>query len=153
MAETTLPSSLEIAQAAELRPIAELAEEIGLEPDEIALYGNYKAKIDLSVLERLRHLPDGKLVCTTAVTPTKAGEGKTTTSAEVATIAALVARAGSAPLRGDAVVAAEIAQAGARGAAELVAVNLAGRDDARVRRAQELAATTREAARRAAGRR
>jgi formyltetrahydrofolate synthetase len=80
MAETTLPSSLEIAQAAELRPIAEIAEEMGLEPDEIALYGNYKAKIDLSVLERLRHLPDGKLVCTTALTPTKAGEGKTTTS-------------------------------------------------------------------------
>jgi formiminotetrahydrofolate cyclodeaminase len=74
-------------------------------------------------------------------------------AAEVATIAALVARAGSAPLRGDAVVAAELALAGARGAAELVAINLAGRDDARVRRAQELAVTTREAARRAAGRR
>jgi formate--tetrahydrofolate ligase len=80
MAETTLPSSLEIAQAAELRPIAEIAEEMGLEPDEIALYGNYKAKIDLSVLQRLRDLPDGKLVCITALTPTKAGEGKTTTS-------------------------------------------------------------------------
>jgi formiminotetrahydrofolate cyclodeaminase len=74
-------------------------------------------------------------------------------ASEVATIAVLVAQAGSAPLCGDAVVAAEIAQAGARGAAELVAVNLAGRDDARVRRAKELAATTREAARCAAGRR
>jgi formate--tetrahydrofolate ligase len=80
MAETTLPSSLEIAQAAALRPIAEIAEEVGLEPSEIAPYGSYKAKIDLSVLERLRNRPDGKLVCITAVTPTAAGEGKTTTS-------------------------------------------------------------------------
>jgi formate--tetrahydrofolate ligase len=80
MAETTLPSSLEIAQAAELRPIADMAEEVGLEPKEIALHGSYKAKIDLSVLDRLRDRPDGKLVCTTALTPTKAGEGKTTTS-------------------------------------------------------------------------
>jgi formate--tetrahydrofolate ligase len=80
MAETTLPSSLEIAQAAELRPIAEIAEEVGLEPSEIAPHGSYKAKIDLSVLERLRDRPDGKLVCTTALTPTAAGEGKTTTS-------------------------------------------------------------------------
>jgi formate--tetrahydrofolate ligase len=80
MAETTLPSSLEIAQAAELRPIADVAEEVGLEPEEIALHGSYKAKVDLSVLDRLRGRPDGKLVCTTALTPTKAGEGKTTTS-------------------------------------------------------------------------
>jgi formyltetrahydrofolate synthetase len=80
MAETTLPSSLEIAQAAELRPIAEIAEEVGLEPTEIAPHGSYKAKIDLSVLERLRDRPDGKLVCITALTPTAAGEGKTTTS-------------------------------------------------------------------------
>jgi len=72
-------------------------------------------------------------------------------ASEVATLAALVAQAGSAPLRGDAVVAAEIAEAGARGAAELVAINLGDRDDARVGRAKELAATTREAARRAAG--
>ena len=74
-------------------------------------------------------------------------------ASEVATLAALVAQAGSAPLRGDAVVAAAIAEAGARGAAELVAINLGDRGDARVRRAKELAATTREAARRAAGRR
>ena len=78
--ETTLPSSLEIAQAAELRPIGEIAEEAGLEPTEIARHGSYKAKIDLSVLERLRDRPDGKLVCITALTPTAAGEGKTTTS-------------------------------------------------------------------------
>jgi formiminotetrahydrofolate cyclodeaminase len=64
-------------------------------------------------------------------------------ASEVATLAALVAQAGSAHLRGDAVVAGEIAEAGARGAAELVVVNLGNRDDDRVRRAKELAATTR----------
>ena len=77
---THMPSSLEIAQEATLRPIAEIAEELGLEPDEYDLYGRYKAKVDLSVVERLAGVPDGKLVCVTAITPTKAGEGKTTTS-------------------------------------------------------------------------
>jgi formate--tetrahydrofolate ligase len=75
-----MPSSLEIAQEATLRPIAEIAQEAGLEPDEYDLYGKYKAKVDLSVLERLRETPDAKLICVTAITPTKAGEGKTTTS-------------------------------------------------------------------------
>ncbi|MGH3013920.1 MAG: formate--tetrahydrofolate ligase [Gaiellaceae bacterium] len=75
-----MPSSLEIAQEANLRPIAEIAEELGLELDEYDLYGKYKAKVDLSVVERLSGAPDGKLVCVTAITPTKAGEGKTTTS-------------------------------------------------------------------------
>ncbi len=77
---TQMPSSLEIAQEATLRPIAEIAEELGLQPDEYDLYGKYKAKVDLSVVERLGDRPDGKLVCVTAITPTKAGEGKTTTS-------------------------------------------------------------------------
>jgi formyltetrahydrofolate synthetase len=77
---TQMPSSLEIAQEANLRPIAEIAEGLGLEPDEYDLYGTYKAKVDLSVVERLAGEPDGKLVCVTAITPTKAGEGKTTTS-------------------------------------------------------------------------
>jgi formate--tetrahydrofolate ligase len=80
MAKTRIASSLEIAQVAELRPIADIAEEAGLLPDEVELYGRYKAKIALSVLERLRGRPDGRLICVTAVTPTKAGEGKTTTS-------------------------------------------------------------------------
>jgi formate--tetrahydrofolate ligase len=77
---TQMPSSLEIAQEATLRPIAEIAEEMGLSSDEYDLYGTYKAKVDLSVLERFADRPDGKLVCVTAITPTKAGEGKTTTS-------------------------------------------------------------------------
>ncbi len=75
-----IPSSLEIAQQAELRPIAEIAAETGLLDDEIELYGRYKAKVDLSVLERLADRPDAKLINVTAITPTPAGEGKTTTS-------------------------------------------------------------------------
>jgi formate--tetrahydrofolate ligase len=75
-----VPSSLEIAQAAELRPIGEIAHEAGLEPDEVDLYGRYKAKVSLSVLDRLADRPDAKLVTVTAITPTKAGEGKTTTA-------------------------------------------------------------------------
>jgi formate--tetrahydrofolate ligase len=77
---TEMPSSLEIAQAATLRPIDEIAALAGLEPHEVEPYGRTKAKVDLSVLERLRDTPDGKLVCVTAITPTRAGEGKTTTS-------------------------------------------------------------------------
>src|ERR671936_225194 len=77
---TKIPSSLEIAQSAQLRPIAEIAADAGLEPDEVELYGRYKAKVDLSVLDRLADAPDAKLVCGTSITPTKAGEGKTTTS-------------------------------------------------------------------------
>ena len=77
---THMPSSLEIAQEATLRPISEIAEEAGLEADEYDHYGRYKAKVDLGVLDRMRDMADAKLVCVTAITPTKAGEGKTTTS-------------------------------------------------------------------------
>jgi formyltetrahydrofolate synthetase len=77
---THMPSSLEIAQEATLRPIVEIAAAAGLLPDEIEPYGRYKAKIDLGVLERLADKADGKLIDVTAITPTKAGEGKTTTS-------------------------------------------------------------------------
>src|SRR6201989_604481 len=73
-------TSLQIAQQAQLQPIEEIALRAGLEPDEIELYGRYKAKVDLSVLDRLRDRPNGKLIGVTAITPTKAGEGKTTTS-------------------------------------------------------------------------
>src|SRR5258708_6203588 len=77
---TQMPSSLEIAQEAQLRPIGEIAAAAGLLPDEIEPYGRYKAKIDLGVLDRLAGKADGKLIDVTAITPTKAGEGKTTTS-------------------------------------------------------------------------
>jgi formate--tetrahydrofolate ligase len=75
-----MQSSLEIAQAATLRPIADVAEEAGIEPDELELYGRYKAKVDLAILDRLADRPDGKIVNVTAITPTPPGEGKTTTS-------------------------------------------------------------------------
>ena len=75
-----MPSSLEIAQDATLRPILDVAADAGLLPDEIEPYGRYKAKVDLSVLERLSDRPDAKLINVTAITPTPAGEGKTTTS-------------------------------------------------------------------------
>jgi formyltetrahydrofolate synthetase len=75
-----MPSSLEIAQSAILRPVDELATRLGLLPEEVDLYGRFKAKVDLSVLDRLGANPDAKLIDVTAVTPTKAGEGKTTTS-------------------------------------------------------------------------
>ena len=75
-----MKTGLEIAQEATLRPIAEVAAQAGLQDDEVDLYGRYKAKVSLSVLERLRDRPDAPIVIVTAITPTKAGEGKTTTS-------------------------------------------------------------------------
>ncbi len=80
MTTQQLPSSLEIAQRAVMRPVDELAAGLGLLPEEVDLYGRFKAKIDLSVLDRLAASPAGKLIDVTAITPTRAGEGKTTTS-------------------------------------------------------------------------
>jgi formate--tetrahydrofolate ligase len=71
---------MEAAVATTPRPIVHIAEELGLEADEIDQYGRYAAKIDLSALDRLQDHEDGGIVCVTAVTPTKAGEGKTTTA-------------------------------------------------------------------------
>ncbi|MFN7035470.1 MAG: formate--tetrahydrofolate ligase [Bellilinea sp.] len=78
--QTPVPADIEIAQQASLKPITELAEELGLQPDEIELYGPYKAKVKLEVLERLRDVPNGKYIDVTAITPTPLGEGKTTTT-------------------------------------------------------------------------
>jgi len=75
-----VPSDMEIAQDAELKPAMLIAEELGLLPEEVELYGPNKAKIKLEVLERLSHLPDGKYIDVTAITPTPLGEGKTTTT-------------------------------------------------------------------------
>ncbi len=77
---TTQPSSLEIAQAAKLRPIEQIAEAMGLLPDEVEPYGRSKAKIDLGALDRLQGAQLGKLICVAGMTPTRAGEGKTTTA-------------------------------------------------------------------------
>jgi formate--tetrahydrofolate ligase len=75
-----MKSALEIAHEAQLRPIAAIAEAAGIKPDELEQLGQYRGKVHLSLLERLQSRPDGKLVIVTAITPTKAGEGKTTTS-------------------------------------------------------------------------
>lgn len=76
-----VPSDIEIAQAAKLRPIAEVAAELGLREDEVELYGKYKAKISLGALERRQ--PTGRLVLVTGINPTPAGEGKSTVTVGV----------------------------------------------------------------------
>ncbi|OGO34169.1 MAG: formate--tetrahydrofolate ligase [Chloroflexi bacterium RBG_16_54_18] len=76
---TPVPSDIEIAQEAELKPISQIAEEVGLLPEEIEYHGSYEAKVRLDVLERLRDVPDGKYIDVTAITPTPLGEGKSTT--------------------------------------------------------------------------
>jgi len=75
-----VPSDIEIAQEAELKPITQIADEVGLLPEEIELHGNYIAKVKLETLERLKDVPDGIYVDVTAITPTPLGEGKTTTT-------------------------------------------------------------------------
>jgi methylenetetrahydrofolate dehydrogenase (NADP+)/methenyltetrahydrofolate cyclohydrolase/formyltetrahydrofolate synthetase len=77
---TPVPSDIDIAQEADLKPIVQVAEEMGLLPDELELYGPYKAKVKLEVLQRLKDQPDGKYIDVTAITPTPLGEGKTTTT-------------------------------------------------------------------------
>jgi len=72
-------NSLEIAQQATLVPIEEIAAGVGLQPEEVEPYGRYKAKVSISAIERLADRPDGKIVCVAGMTPTAAGEGKTTT--------------------------------------------------------------------------
>ena len=78
--EIKVPSDIEIAQNTQMKPVSEIAKQWGIEEDELELYGKYKAKINLSIFERLKDKPDGKLVLVTAITPTAAGEGKSTTT-------------------------------------------------------------------------
>ena len=75
-----VPSDIEIAQAAKLKPIVQIAAELGIRENELELYGPYKAKIKLEILERLKNKPNGKYIDVTAITPTPLGEGKTTTT-------------------------------------------------------------------------
>jgi len=75
-----VPADIDIAQEATLKPIRQVAEEMGLKESELELYGDYKAKIKLEVLDRLADVPDGKYIDVTAITPTPLGEGKTTTT-------------------------------------------------------------------------
>jgi len=78
--KSPVPSDIEIAQDSDLKPITQIAEELGILPEELELYGPYKAKVKLEVLERLKNVPDGKYIDVTAITPTPLGEGKTTTT-------------------------------------------------------------------------
>lgn len=75
-----VPSDLEIAQKAKLKPIREVADQLGIREDELELYGNYKAKVSLDILKRLKDRPNGKYIDVTAITPTPLGEGKTVTT-------------------------------------------------------------------------
>nr|WP_320130944.1 formate--tetrahydrofolate ligase [uncultured Holophaga sp.] len=75
-----MKSDVEIAQAATMLPITQVAAEIGLTEDDIELYGKYKAKVSLKVWDRIKDRPNGKLVLVSAINPTPAGEGKTTTT-------------------------------------------------------------------------
>jgi len=75
-----IPSDIEISRAASFKPIAEVAAEAGILPDELEPYGDAKGKVRLEILDRLAEAPNGKYVVITAVTPTPLGEGKTTTS-------------------------------------------------------------------------
>ena len=73
-------SDLEIAQAAKLNPIIEIAEQLGLKEDDLDLYGKYKAKVSLKAMDRLKDKSDGHYITVTAITPTPLGEGKTVTN-------------------------------------------------------------------------
>ena len=80
----TVKSDIEIAQACEKKKITEIAKNVGIGEEYLEQYGNYKAKVDYKLLRDMRNEPDGKLILVTAITPTPAGEGKTTTSVGLA---------------------------------------------------------------------
>ena len=75
-----MKTDVQIAQEAQMLPIKEVAAKVGLSENDLELYGNYKAKIHLDVLDKYADKPDGKLILVTAINPTAAGEGKTTTN-------------------------------------------------------------------------
>lgn len=79
-----MKSDIEIAQEVEMQPITTIAEKLGLSFDDIELYGKYKAKLPLDVLEKMKNKEDGKLILVTAISPTPAGEGKSTVTVGLA---------------------------------------------------------------------
>ena len=79
-----MKSDVEIAQEATMRPIGEIAAKLGITDDELELYGKYKAKVTPETWQRVKDRPNGKLILVTAINPTPAGEGKTTTSVGLA---------------------------------------------------------------------
>ena len=94
-----MKSDVEIAQAAKMKPIEEIASKIGFAPDDLELYGKYKAKVTLDAWQRVKDRPDGKLILCTAINPTPAGEGKTTTSVGLADALSRRGRKAAAALR------------------------------------------------------
>ena len=81
---TEYKSDIEIAQACQMKKIGEIAASAGIAEEYVEQYGNYKAKIDYKLLRDMADKPDGKMILVTAITPTPAGEGKTTTSVGLA---------------------------------------------------------------------
>lgn len=77
-------SDIEIAQKAHMLPITEVAKKLGIGEEDIELYGRYKAKLSMDLIKRVQNKPDGKLILVTAITPTPAGEGKSTTTVGLA---------------------------------------------------------------------
>ena len=94
-----VPSDIEIAQSSEMSQIVEIAKKLGIDEEELELYGKYKAKILPSVWERVKDRKDGKLVLVTAITPTPAGEGKTTTTVGLAQALAHIGKKASLAIR------------------------------------------------------
>ena len=80
----TVPSDIEIAQAANVEPIEAIAEKMGLVRQDIELYGDHMAKIKLEAIEKFKDRPNAKYVVVTAITPTPLGEGKSTTTVGLA---------------------------------------------------------------------
>ena len=78
-----MKTDIEIAQEAEMMPIKNVAEQLGITEDDIELYGKYKAKISNEYYEKIKDNEDGKLILVTAINPTPAGEGKTTVTKQL----------------------------------------------------------------------
>jgi Mrp family chromosome partitioning ATPase len=77
-------TDIQIAQETEMKDILDIAASVGIDEKHVEKYGNYKAKIDYNILNEMKDTPDGKLILVTAISPTPAGEGKTTTSVGLA---------------------------------------------------------------------
>ena len=92
-------SDIEIAQQTKMEPIVKVAERLGLGEDDIELYGKYKAKISFDAWDKIKDREDGKLILVTAITPTPAGEGKTTTSVGLAQALAKIGKKSCVALR------------------------------------------------------
>ena len=84
-----MKTDIEIAQSTPMLPIEQVAEKLGLSQEQFSPYGRYKAKLDHRLASQLSARPDGKIVLVTAISPTPAGEGKTTTSVGLADALAL----------------------------------------------------------------